>query len=1105
MATSDNAPFRKLLVAPRAADRIAVARLWLEALPPAAEALVIAPSQEAADDLVRAIALRRKAIFGIQRLSFNRLAALLAAEHTAAYGLAYVDGLGARAVAARALFALQDNDALAPLGTVIDLPGLPKAIAATRLELSHARAGLHVLAAASEMGHALATIFTEYDEQLRRGKLIDRAGIFEAAIAAVAAAEPHPYAGLPTVLLDLPLDNLLERDLIRALAARAPLLLATAPAGGVSTPSSGNYLHYSRAVNFLAEALESSPERIESSAAPNALARVQEYLFNDTPPLAPLDDSVTLCSAAGEMQECVEIARQIQLHARRGIPFDRIAILLHTPGRYAAHLEEALARAQIPAWFARGTLRPEPAGRALLALLNCLAERYSARRFAEYLSLSQVPNPASTSPDSSAAHTFVIAGADLTPTILDRPDFAMDDSPEPDPTPISGQSGHASWRWERLLLDASVVAGRDRWEIRLSGLEQELRLRRSELEEDDSRRAKLDRDLVDLGHLRAVALPIIAALAALPSSAIWSEWLAGLRTLTELAIRDSQIVLTALAELEPMGPIGGVALDEVRIVLSERLGRLEKPPAQRRYGAVFVAPTEYAHGLEFDVTFVPGLAERLLPRKLIEDPLLPDTIRAQLGDGLPVQADRAEAERTALRVALGAASRHTAISYPRLDVEQGRPRVPSFYALEILRAAEGCLPGFDELARRAAGEHRARLGWPVPQNPADAIDTIEFDLAALDRVVDGDANRTRGAAHYLLDANPHLGRALRARARRWLRRWTPNDGLVDPTAAELAALARHQLDSRSYSPTALQHYAACPFKFFLQAIMRLEPRDEIEELEAIDPLTRGALFHEVQFETLTALRALDALPVRAASLDRACEVLEENLAAVANHYRNELAPAIERVWLDGLNSIRADLREWMRRMAEDSDGFCPERFELSFGLPDRDKADPKSIETPVPLPIGINLRGSIDLIERGSDGSVRVTDHKTGRIYAGKSFLIGGGKTLQPILYALAAEQLLATKVASGRLYYCTAAGGYESRTVALDADARSAIATFAANISGALSQGFFPSAPADGQCDYCDYRLACGPYEQTRVKIKSETAGAQARLADLIRLREMR
>ena len=123
-------------------------------------------------------------------------------------------------------------------------------------------------------------------------------------------------------------------------------------------------------------------------------------------------------------------------------------------------------------------------------------------------------------------------------------------------------------------------------------------------------------------------------------------------------------------------------------------------------------------------------------------------------------------------------------------------------------------------------------------------------------------------------------------------------------------------------------------------------------------------------------------------------MLETTLTAVAAHYHDELAPAIERVWIDGIDSIRADLREWLRRTAEDSTRWRPERFELGFGLSDRSHADPASVPDAIDLEIGLDLRGSIDLVERGADNSLRVTDHKTGRVRANRDVIIGGGKTL---------------------------------------------------------------------------------------------------------------
>jgi CRISPR/Cas system-associated exonuclease Cas4 (RecB family) len=226
---------------------------------------------------------------------------------------------------------------------------------------------------------------------------------------------------------------------------------------------------------------------------------------------------------------------------------------------------------------------------------------------------------------------------------------------------------------------------------------------------------------------------------------------------------------------------------------------------------------------------------------------------------------------------------------------------------------------------------------------------------------------------------------------------------------------------------------------------------------------------------------------------------------VAARYHDELAPAIERVWHDGIDSIRADLREWLRRTAMDSARWRPDRFELGFGLTDRSHADPASVAEPIELEIGLKLRGSIDLVERGADQSLRVTDHKTGRVRASRDVCIGGGKTLQPVLYALAAERILSEPIEAGRLYYCTATGGYEERVVTIDGAARAAAADFTAIIGQALADGFLPAAPGARECDYCDYRRICGPYEQTRLEYKTAAKSVADRIANLTRLRDMR
>ena len=75
----------------------------------------------------------------------------------------------------------------------------------------------------------------------------------------------------------------------------------------------------------------------------------------------------------------------------RGVPFDEMAVFLRTPQQYLGLLEHACARGDVPVYFDRGTRRPDPAGRAFVALLSCAADGLSAKRFDEYLSLGQVP------------------------------------------------------------------------------------------------------------------------------------------------------------------------------------------------------------------------------------------------------------------------------------------------------------------------------------------------------------------------------------------------------------------------------------------------------------------------------------------------------------------------------------------------------------------------------------------------------------------------------------------------------------------------------------------------------------------------------------------
>ncbi len=1024
----------------------------------AGETLILAPSRGAADDFART-ALPGRGL-GLHRLTLTQLAASLAAPEVAELGLAPLSHLGVEALAARAIHEVRREAPLDYFGPVAAAPGFPRALAATLAELRINAVAPEALAAAGEPGRDLARLAAEFRRLLDETRLTDEAAAYT--IAAEAAARgSHPLLGLPVVLLDTPVRGVLVERLIAALAARSAAVCAVALHGDAESVGA-----LERALGVAATAAgEPGPRtRIES---------VRRRLFDPEPFEAPPEDSsFALFSAPGEGLECVEIARRI---LELDVPFDRVAILLRDPDRYQPLVEEALRRASIPGCFSRGAIRPDPAGRAFLSLLLCAAEGCPASRFAEYLSLARTPPLDGEGAPVRGESAWAAPAGELFAA------FADEAGPEPEPTPEPG-AVDAPQRWEQLLVDAAVVGGVERWSRRLRGLgaEFEARIPRA----DPEHRPRIEERLAQLRRLERFALPLIAMLANLPKRAYWGEWLERLDDLARTSLRDPEPVLGVLAELQPMAAAGPVDPEEVYGVLSERLRFLRREPPARRYGHVFVGGLDEARAREFEAVFTPGFAEGLFPRRASEDPLLLDEFRERIGQGLIAQDGRVARERMLLHAAAAAASRTLTASYPRMDVARSRPRVPSFYALEAIRAAEGSLGDLAAFERRAAAGPAARLGWPAPADPSRAVDAAEYDLATLEPALRQPAGAPRGLARYIVGANPHLARALRFRWRRWHRKWHPADGFVagdDAAALELARL--HGLGRHPHSPTALQRYAACPYQFFLAAMRRLRPREEIAPLERMDPSTRGALFHAAQFELFRELESENAPPWDPARLQPILDLADAALDRCAARFADNLAPAIPRVWRSEVEDVRVDLRGWARHAAAPGGEWSPHRFELAFGLADEGGRDERSSPDAVSiLEGGLILRGSVDLVERSARrNTLRVVDHKTGKPPEPLPGYVGGGAVLQPLLYALAVESLLGEPVESGLLSYCTQRGGYTDVRIEATPTARQRIAQAVEIVSRAVDAGFLPAAPARGACGRCDYGPVCGPYEERR------------------------
>src|SRR5260370_16090415 len=379
-------------------------------------------------------------------MTLNQLAASLATPRRGARSNAPASRLAMEAMAARVAHTLRKEGGIRYFAPVAAMPGFSKALTATLTELRLEKYDAAKLRSAGEPGKDLAALLALYEEKMDQASLADLATLLRLATDAALEGK-HRFANLPLILFDPPLDSACARDLVAALASRSPRVLEIKLAGDGDT-------------------IEPAPVRSQ-------LDRVRASLFAaQAPESSAADESLDYFSAPGEGVECVEIARRIRQLTGADVPFDRIAVLLRDPERYQPFLEEALRRARVPAYFSRGVVRPEPAGRAFLALLGCAREGCSATRFSEYLSLGQVPSPDAPADDDDpfplddeVLASFVGAAEECAPEPL--ADNADDNAS------VIGGTLQSPIGWGCIVFYAAVIGGVRRWERRVEGVTRE--------------------------------------------------------------------------------------------------------------------------------------------------------------------------------------------------------------------------------------------------------------------------------------------------------------------------------------------------------------------------------------------------------------------------------------------------------------------------------------------------------------------------------------------------------------------------------------------------------------------------------------------------------
>ena len=786
----------------------------------------------------------------------------------------------------------------------------------------------------------------------------------------------------------------------------------------------------------------------------------------DLPAVASADTRPTaqrIVSVTDADEEVRAVVREVVALAEAGVRLDRIGIFHPTPDPYVGVIEQQLAAAGIPAnGPSRRRLADTVSGRTLLRALELPSERWRRDRV-----------------------MALVSGG---------------------PLRWGDERVHPA-RWESLTREAGVVQDLRDWRAKLAG--HRLSIERSITEPprdvDDAWLERRQRDVADIERLARFVDELAEGVRRVERARGWPDKAAAANALLhqllggghqhghwpdaeQLAferIEDVLVRLATLGELEP-DPSHEVFVRALGAEVDVTRGR------SGRFGeGVVYGPLAGAAGHDLDAVFVVGCSEGLWPTARRDDVLLPDAIRSLAAGELELRASRLDDQHRAFLVALAAAP-------------TGRARSPSpgvTYAETVARCRRaGCstLPRCSRAApcmrptsptwlrRPSTWSRRSHAGLDASVH--GSLD--ERDLAVLAQFADA------GGAVIEHPISTSVGRGFEAQAARRSEQFTEWDG-------NLGGQPLGSGEDRPMSPTRLERWSACGFRYFLSHVLGLRDRDDPERVVDLSPLDRGSGVHLVleRFigEAIDKGPPTPDEPWSAADRARLREIADEVFADQESRGRTG-RPIL---WKVAKAELFAVLDEFLR--ADDryraETGSTPIRVELPFGF---DDSEPVRLT----LPSGrtMSFHGFADRVNRASDDHLLVTDYKTGKgdQYVGLSDAdpVREGTTLQLGLYAEAARQLLGADSTEAHYWMVDPRAGYKRHGYEWTADRRERFIAVLETIVAGIDAGVFLVDPGEWDifrgtyrtCAFCEFDRLCVRDRGEQFDVKVEAPALRVR-----------
>ena len=403
---------------------------------------------------------------------------------------------------------------------------------------------------------------------------------------------------------------------------------------------------------------------------------------------------------------------------------------------------------------------------------------------------------------------------------------------------------------------------------------------------------------------------------------------------------------------------------------------------ERDKNRVQVYDVSLARQKEYRVVFVAGLLEKVFPMQIREDPLLSDWERKLMNGGLEHSLaeclPRQNIERFFFYVAVTRAKERLFLSYPHLDFE-GKESLPSFYLEEVKELFGGRVPVI-----------RQDLSRPFPE-VGEAITRRELEASVAGVLRNGEGQKA-GLHEALarLSGNPGSRDRLLSAVRP-----------IEAKILDKKILEGKYFEIPETSPTRLETFAKCPFRYFADKILKLKDTGE-----DIRTMQKGSILHHVLQQYFDPRTKKDPKETLEAFVRRE---VEEGLKRHPMLWAEPYEEALDR---RELFEMLVDFINYEAERLENAP-FKPYHVEYSFG--DLGENDHPALEIDGDKK-KIKLRGRVDRIDTdaGKKFAVVIDYKRSARFKAANLEL---GTALQLPLYLLAAQKHLGLTPLGAEIY----------------------------------------------------------------------------------------